>query len=221
MANEKIIWDKLIGAGLSTAGAAGLMGNLKAESNLEPKNLQNTYERKLGYNDESYTAAVDSGKYTNFAHDAAGYGLAQWTYHTRKAALLAFAKERGASIGDLGMQLDFLLKELQEDYKAVWVALCMAQNVRGASDVVLLQFERPADTSENVRKLRASFGEKFLSELSGEKNTPGEGVPSGEEVLPNPPMPEQETSSGTPQEIITGELCIGGTWFDVTGVRRG
>ena len=96
--NEQKIWNYLIGKGLSQAGAAGLMGNLYAESGLDPKNLQNTYEKKLGYNDAGYTAAVDSGSYTNFVHDSAGYGLAQWTYWSRKQNLLAFARTAGKSI---------------------------------------------------------------------------------------------------------------------------
>ena len=41
--------------------------------------------------DDSYTEAVDAGTYKNFVHDAAGYGLAQWTYSTRKENLLKFA----------------------------------------------------------------------------------------------------------------------------------
>lgn len=57
--NEEKIWNFLVGKGLSKAGVAGLMGNLYAESGLNPKNLQNSYERKLGYTDSSYTAAVD------------------------------------------------------------------------------------------------------------------------------------------------------------------
>lgn len=32
-------------------GVAGLMGNLYAESALSPINLQNSYEKKLGYTD--------------------------------------------------------------------------------------------------------------------------------------------------------------------------
>ncbi len=47
--------------------------------------------------DTTYTAAVDSGSYTNFVHDSAGYGLAQWTYHSRKQALLDFARAAGKS----------------------------------------------------------------------------------------------------------------------------
>ena len=89
------IWNFLKSKGLSSCGAAGLMGNLYAESGLNPQNLQNSYEKKLGHTDASYTAAVDNGSYGNFARDGAGYGLAQWTYHTRKAALLEYAKAAG------------------------------------------------------------------------------------------------------------------------------
>ena len=90
--NEEKIWNYLKAQGLSSAGAAGLMGNLYAESGLIPTNLQNTYEKKLGYSDAAYTAAVDSGAYTNFIRDSAGYGLAQWTYWSRKQALQQYAK---------------------------------------------------------------------------------------------------------------------------------
>ena len=117
--NEEKIWNYLKGAGLNDCGAAGLMGNLYAESGLRPDNLQNTCEKKLGMTDASYTAAVDGGTYTGFVRDCAGYGLAQWTYWSRKQGLFNFAKAAGRSIGDLEMQLDFLMKELREGYKAV------------------------------------------------------------------------------------------------------
>lgn len=107
MTNEEKIWRFLKDCGLNDYGAAGLMGNLYAESGLNPKNLQNTYEKKLGYTDDSYTDAVDSGDYSNFINDSAGYGLAQWTYWSRKQALLAFCKASGASIGDLDCSLPF------------------------------------------------------------------------------------------------------------------
>ena len=61
--NEEKIWNYLTAAGLNACGAAGLMGNLYAESALSPINLQNTFEKKLGYTDAAYTAAVDSGAY--------------------------------------------------------------------------------------------------------------------------------------------------------------
>ena len=98
---EERIWRFLKGKLLSDCGAAGLMGNLYAESGLYPVKLQNTHERKLGLSDKEYTQQVDFGLYADFVHDGAGYGLAQWTFWSRKQNLLAFAKSREKSIGDL------------------------------------------------------------------------------------------------------------------------
>ena len=160
------IWNFLKSKGLSSCGAAGLMGNLYAESGLNPQNLQNSYEKKLGHTDASYTAAVDNGSYGNFARDGAGYGLAQWTYHTRKAALLEYAKAAGKSIGDLETQLGFLMKELTEGYKATLSVLKSAQTVIVASNAVLTQFERPADQSDTVKTKRAGYGQKYYNQYA-------------------------------------------------------
>ena len=161
--NEEKIWNYLTAAGLNACGTAGLMGNLYVESGLIPTNLQNTYEKKLGYTDGAYTAAVGSGGYGNFAKDSAGYGLAQWTYHTRKAALLAFAKAAGKSVGDLETQLAFLVKELRESFKLVHYVLVTATDVKTASNVVLLQFEKPADQSAAAKERRAGYGQIYYN----------------------------------------------------------
>ena len=137
---EKYIWSRLTAAGLTPAGAAGLMGNLYAESGLNPENLQNTHVKKLG----------------------AGYGLAQWTYWSRKEALLAYVRAAGRSVGDLEAQLGFLLQELAGSYKGVLSTLKSAQDVRAASDAVLLQFERPADQGEAARARRAGYGKTYF-----------------------------------------------------------
>lgn len=83
-AQPEKIWKYLKAQGFTDYGVAGLMGNLYAESGLIPNNLENTYSTKLGLSDSEYTAKVDNGTYTNFVKDSAGYGLAQWTYWTRK-----------------------------------------------------------------------------------------------------------------------------------------
>ena len=163
---EKAIWDYLFGKLGNAYGAAGVMGNLNAESSLRPTNLQNSYEKKLGHTDESYTAAVDNGSYTNFVKDSAGYGLAQWTYWSRKQALLEFAKAQGKSIGDLTLQLDFLWKELTENYSGLLKTLQIATSVEAASTAVLTKYERPADMGETVQKKRAAFGESYLKKYA-------------------------------------------------------
>ena len=165
--NEERIWNFLKGKGLSDHGAAGLMGNLYAESALNPHNLQNTYEKKLGLTDDAYTAAVDSGSYTNFMRDSAGYGLAQWTYWSRKEGLLAYVRSLGASVGDLEAQLGYLFKELSEGYTGLLATLKTATSVRTASDAVLTKYERPADQSASVQAKRASYGESYLTKYAG------------------------------------------------------
>ena len=174
--NEEKIWNYLTAAGLSACGAAGLMGNLYAESGLSPINLQNTYEKKLGYTDASSTAAVDSGAYTNFVKDSAGYGLAQWTYWSRKEALLAYAKAAGKSVGDLETQLGFLIKELTS--YGLLSALKTAATVKAASDVILLQFEKPADQSEAAKTKRAWYGQTYYDKYGSKNKTGGDTVAS-------------------------------------------
>lgn len=161
--NEERIWNYLTAAGMTDCGAAGLMGNLYAESGLIPANLQNTYEKKLGYTDAAYTAAVDNGAYTNFGDDGAGYGIAQWTHPDRKPKLLAFAKAAGKSVGDLETQLAFLVKELRESFKLVHYVLVTATDVKTASNVVLLQFEKPADQSAAAKERRAGYGQIYYN----------------------------------------------------------
>lgn len=154
-------------------GVFGLMGNLKAESNLQANNLQNTYSKKFGMTDAEYTKAVDNGSYTNFVRDSAGYGLAQWTYWSRKQNLLKYKEAYGSSIGDETMQVAFMIGELMASYPTVWNVLKNAKSVREASDVVLTQYERPADQSESVKVKRAAFGEELMKQLVGTTTTEG------------------------------------------------
>lgn len=185
--NSKIIWEFLKDKGLNDYAIAGLMGNLKAESALNPKNLQGSYERKLGFTDESYTNAVDNGAYGNFIKDKAGYGLAQWTYWSRKENLLKFAKKKNASIGDLSMQLEFLWQELQ-GYKSVMKTLQNATSILEASNAVLKGYERPANQGEDAQKKRASYGQIYFDKYAEKptaKPAPTEPSLTESESLPN------------------------------------
>lgn len=163
--NPSTIWNFFKGKGLNNFAVAGIMGNIYAESGFKPTNLQNSYEKALGYTDDSYTAAVDSGAYTNFVKDSAGYGLVQWTYWSRKEALLGYARSVGKSIGDLGMQLDFMWKEMQ-GYKSMMTTLNEATSVAEASNAVMTQFERPADMSEAAQARRAGYGKTYYDKYA-------------------------------------------------------
>lgn len=164
--NEKQIWDFLKTKGLNDYGVAGCMGNLFAESALKPNNLQDTYERSLGYSDDTYVSAVDNGTYANFIYDCAGFGLAQWTYWSRKKALYEYTKSKNKSIGDLTIQLEFLYKELSESYPAVLKVLKNATSVLEASNAVLLKYECPYDQSVSMQNRRASYGQTYYDKYA-------------------------------------------------------
>lgn len=164
------IWQFLKSKGYSDYAAAGIMGNLQAESGLKPNNLQNSYEKKLGFTDDTYTQAVDDGSYTSFVNDKAGYGLAQWTYHTRKQNLLNYAKQLNCSIANLDMQLNYLFSELSNN-SVVKKGLANAKSVREASDVILTKFERPANQSEANKVRRAKLSQAFYDAYASSKES--------------------------------------------------
>ena len=171
--NAEKIWNFFKDRGLNDYGCAGLLGNMNAESALNPMNLQNNGNKNLGMTDEEFTAAVDSGAYAKdtFIHDGYGYGIVQHTYYTRKKALYEFVKSAGKSIGDLETQLLFVYKELTENYKSLVTTLKTATSVLEASNAVLLKYERPADQSETVQKRRASYGQSYYDKYANKTTT--------------------------------------------------
>ena len=146
--------------GLTEAGVAGLMGNLYAESSMYTNNMQDSYEGR--FNDSSYTASIDNGSYSrkSFINDKIGYGLAQWTYSSRKEGLYDYCKQKGTSISDIQSQLEYLVKELKTNYSKVWKTLCNSNDLRECTRIVLYDFENPASKNLNTR---LSNAKKYLN----------------------------------------------------------
>ena len=144
------IWDYLKQKGLGSSAIAGIMGNMQAESSLEPNIVQGG-----GHADQ---ITVDG---------TTGYGLCQWTSSGRQQGLLDFANSRGTKTSDTDTQLEFMLKEINDGYNG------LLQKMDGMSpyDAALLfhkEFERSADTSEMAAR-RGQFAEEIAkSEGKGE-----------------------------------------------------
>lgn len=208
-ADEKLIWQFFAGKGLNQFAIAGIMGNLYAESALRSNNLQGSYEKKLGYTDATYTEAVDNGSYSNFVRDAAGYGLAQWTYWSRKQALLNYAQSNKKSIADFHMQLEFLWKELQ-NYSAVMSVLKTAKSVQEASDIFMTKFESPADQSDAAKNKRAGFGQVYYNRYASTSTTAGSTNTSSDKVA-LPKLREVVEFTGTKHYVSSnsanGKVC--------------
>lgn len=178
MNNAKEIYGILTSAGMSRAGALGMLGNMMAESNLVP-NIAQRGMTKL--TDAQYTAAADNGL-IDFANDGVGYGLYQLTYRTRKAGYLTFCKARGCSVGDLQAQCDYCVKELKEDYPTLWKTLCTSNDINQCTDLICTQFERPA---VNNLVTRRNYAHEFEREIP-EKYVPPKADPVQATFPPDP-----------------------------------
>lgn len=175
---EKYIWDYFLEKLGNEYGVAGLMGNLYAESGLHPNIVQG--DVPISDYSVEYTAKVDSGEITendfvNNGPGGGGYGLAQWTYYSRKQGLYDMYKSGSySSIGSIELACDYLWYELQNDFPSVVSDLKSAASVRTASDPVLHDFERPADQSASVEAKREEYGQYYYNKYAS-----GAGQPTG------------------------------------------
>lgn len=165
------VWNALIGMGMTKAGAAGMMGNMYAESGIIPNRVEILCLKRLAevgknYTDASYTAAVDNGAISKatFMNPLPGrqygYGLCQWTSPGRKSGLYDLCKSKGVSIGDLTAQIEWLGKELKASYTGVWSVLTSTDSVQSASDKVLISFECPGNVGSSVKSLRGDYSKQ-------------------------------------------------------------
>lgn len=163
--NEEKIYNFFVEKGFTISGTCGILGNLHAESACIPFNLQNTGNKKLSITDEEYTEQIDAG-IRNF-EDGIGYGLAQWTHYLRKRNLLNYANQYKKSIGDLEMQLNYLIKELKQ--YGIYDDLRKSVDMENATRIFLTKFEKPASVIgktekqiKNIVDIRTSYAKTIF-----------------------------------------------------------
>ena len=145
--NQDKIWNYLLDRGYSKIAAAGIMGNWRQESAFNPSSVQDSSE----YTDEDYTNKVNSGAISreDFGYDEIGYGIAQWTYYSRKLNLYDYKKNKNVSIDDLAMQLEFFETEASTD---LYNQLNNSTSPECAADIFHNVYENSADTSTRLRQ---------------------------------------------------------------------
>lgn len=186
---ELTIYNALRSAGLSPAGAAGVMGNMYCESLLQSNNVEN----RCTMSDEDYTANVDRGAIpqSQFVHDTYGYGLCQWTYYSRKQELINLAKSKGVSIADEAMQCELCVKELKRDYPALFSFLCTTSDVYTSASRVCCEYERPAVNNIGPRAAKA---QELYAKYSGVAVTAPQSS-TGQVNTAQPEIKQQSTDS--------------------------
>lgn len=209
MSYYQTIYDHLRQSGITKAGALGLLGNWDCESNCEPNRLQGDFSsgRILS---KQYTANVDSGSMSkdSFMRDQKGYGLAQWTYYTRKAGLYDSAKSTGKSIGDTILQVDFAIQELSTQYVELLHFLMTTIDTYQACSRVCKEFERPAVNNVDARYQAALRIEKGLVE--------GNQKPKEEKPKQKPKEPAQSIPAWATMPVWKpGTLTVGSKGAEV------
>ena len=144
--NAEKIFRYLIGKGLTAEQAAGVMGNLYAESRLDP-----AIEQGGRIVDATYILIPN-----------VGFGLAQWTAPSRQDALMEFQRNSGKTIIDLGMQMDFLWLELSNSSLA---ALKATTTPEDAAYIFHRDFERSADSEATVLANRGGKAREFYEQF--------------------------------------------------------
>ena len=198
--NSEKIYNFLVKAGYTPAGACGILANLDRESGLLPNNLENTYNAKYG-SDSYYTNSVNNKTYSkdSFVNDGAGYGVAQWTFPTRKRGLYEHTVERGISIDNLEAQLEYLVKELTQMFKSLDTFLRTTDNYNVACDKFLTQFENPLIPNYSDRR---AVAKKYYNKYSSLK------VDNGGNA--------QSTNDNTKKEYPTYTIQPGDSWWGIS-----
>ena len=202
--SKQTIYNALRKGGLTEVAALAMMGNWMCESGLEPNRLQGDfspyrtlskdYVRRI----EDFTLSRDQ-----FSHDSKGFGLAQWTYWSRKEALWVMWHSSGVSIASDELQVKFALYELKTDYSSLYDYLMVANDLYTATSRICKEFERPAVNNVDAR-FSAAKKLKYEIDLDQTEEQPPE--ETHELVLPDLSM----GSSGDAVILLQAVLNVRG-----------
>lgn len=138
---------------LTNKQAAGIVGNLIAESGLIPDRIQGS--------------GVKVGKLR--INGKTGYGYAQWTSSNRQQNLADYAKSLGVDYQKTNLtdeiNYGFLVKEFKDSYKGVLSKLRTKDSVRAATELIMKEWERPADQSDAKVSERTSYSQQILDAM--------------------------------------------------------
>ncbi len=141
----QLVWDILIAEGFSQEAAAGILGNLQQESNIDPTLLQ-------------------SG--------GPGTGLAQWSrggrWDSGSNSLLAFAGSRGLDPWSAVTQTRFMIYEMDSVIGSFDLPTFQkSKDIVEATVYFHDVFERSADSSAFVTGVRGSYALNWYEALAG------------------------------------------------------
>ena len=164
--NASTVFGYLTQMGFSETAAAAILGNLHAESHINPSQLQITSGNSSYPN---YQAPANFVAFTNGSKTFSdGFGIAQWTSAGRVEKLQSFADSKGQPVTSIAVQTQFLYDELLS--YGITPALLNTKDLRSATEYVLKNYERPADQSDAVVSKRTGYAQQYLGLTPGESS---------------------------------------------------
>ena len=158
---------------ITAAQAAGIVGNMIAESGVENGRPQNTPAGTKG------PLVVDG---------VTGYGIVQWTSKGRQQALYDYAKSKGHDMSKpltMDIEYQFFLKEFRGDYGYVLDQIRNAKTVKESSTIFMQQYEVPAGYKTNAKIMERYYASQPVFEkLESGQGTATEG--DGTFIAPTP-----------------------------------
>lgn len=153
-------------AGMTLAGAAGVLANIQAESAFIEINVQDSFNRALGISDEEFVRRVDAGDTSLFMTKDLGFGLVQWTAQDRKEQFLSHFRKLGVSIGDFRAQVDYLILDMRTFWdKTPWNTCTSSNNPYQCGYDMCKYYEICADL-ENASTYRGGLAQQWYSFLA-------------------------------------------------------
>lgn len=86
--------------------------------------------------------------------------------------MLNYAKSLGKSVGDLDVQLAFMIKEMQESYTATWKVVSTTNDYTKAVKICVTNYEKPANQSWAILT-RCAYAKAWLNIIKDEAIMPG------------------------------------------------
>lgn len=143
------------------------MGNLAGESGYDNSVHEGHVQKDFDVNDE------------------VGFGIAQWTYPTRKQGLKDYADSKGTSVHDLDTQLEYMMSEIDPDLLNRMGSVPPEKAV----DMFMREYERPADPDASYAfRVKAGYDAIGSDPTNLFFNT-GQGAYGLPENTPNPEDP--------------------------------
>jgi hypothetical protein len=178
--NAEKMWLFFGSKGLTAEQIAGILGNLKQESGLDPAIIQGGAIAGPGY----------------IPVNSVGFGIAQWTFTSRQAPLVALANSTNRPITDLSLQLDYLWQELNTTHAHALASLKGATTPEDAAYVFHRDFEGSADSPTTVALVRGGNARMYYETYKNTSSTADAG--DAENFTTDPSNPLGYPTTNTP-----------------------